>query len=380
MKLNRKTTWIVVAILFVASLALVAFMIQPTAQELLTQALETLEETTSGYALIEFEADVPDEQIKGTLKVWGQLDAGPNGEPAFRLELLQTTVAEAQGITIVGDGSQVWLWHPGHNAVYTGSVEELVQLMSEQMVEHELSHPYDGDYEDLALPETAEEAVIELLNYFTVERDGAEDVGDQPAYKVRLVPIPEKMPDEVRAAGGFVNVWIRVSDKAPLAVEYAEGTAGYARISATELNLTDAIDPATFTFDIPDGADVIQLVDLAQAAMAAKATLPEFETLAPTWLPQGATLLETSQVRGAIVQRYSMPGGDSFTIAQGPAELNYQPAEVGAAVTVRGVDGIMYADEEGGRSLLSWTEGELSLWIGGDLTTKQAMSIAESLQ
>jgi hypothetical protein len=187
------------------------------------------------------------------------------------------------------------------------------------------------------------------------------------------------MPDEVRAAGGFIHIWIDTVNKAPVSLEYAEGAIGYARVTATELTLNGGIEADTFTFDIPAGADVIQLVDLAQATMAAKSSAVEFETLSPGQLPEGATLLDTSQVGGALVGRYSLPGGNSFTIAQGPADLNYQPTDVGTAVTVRGVQGTIYVDDAGTRTLLSWTEAELRVWVGGDLTPSEALAIAESL-
>ncbi len=377
---NRKTMWIVVAVLIVASLALVAFMIQPSAEELLTQALETMQEVTQGYARVEIEADTPDEQIRGTFKVWGQLNVGPNGEPAFRLELLEASKPELPGVVLVGDGTRVWLWYPQHNTVYTGTYEELAQFIREKMAEHEFDYTPEGDYQPTAAPETAEEAVAKLLQYFTAEREGSEEIGDHSAYKVRLVPIPEKMPDEVRAAGGFIHIWIDAVSKAPLALEYAEGAVGYARITATELTLNAGIYEDTFTYAIPAGADVVQLVDLAQAATAAKSATAEFETLSPDQLPEGAVLLDTSQIGGASVQRYALPGGNSFTVAQSPADLNYQPTDAGTAVTVRGTDGTIYTDDEGARTLLSWTEGDVRFLIGGDLTSSQALSIAESLR
>ena len=47
---------------------------------------------------------------------------------------------------------------------------------------------------------------------------------------------------------------------------------------------------------------------------------------------------------------------------------------------MRGVDGLLFNDEDGGRTLLTWTEGDMTFWIGGDLTGDEALAIAESLQ
>jgi hypothetical protein len=95
-------------------------------------------------------------------------------------------------------------------------------------------------------------------------------------------------------------------------------------------------------------------------------------------VPDEATLRETTNVRGAIVGRYGLPNGRSFTIAQGRTAVNLTPEEGGQAVTVRGVSGMLYTED--GRTLLNWSEGEIQYWIGGDLTGEEALAIAESLQ
>ena len=99
-----------------------------------------------------------------------------------------------------------------------------------------------------------------------------------------------------------------------------------------------------------------------------------------TDLPADANLVETTTVRGTAVQRYSLPDSGSFTVAQGPAVFDSVPEGTETAVTVRGVDGLLVSDQNGSRTLLTWTEGDMSFWIGGDLTGDQALAIAESLQ
>ena len=51
----------------------------------------------------------------------------------------------------------------------------------------------------------------------------------------------------------------------------------------------------------------------------------------------------------------------------------------GEPVTVRGVIGTLYQDDSGTRSLLTWNEGPLKIWVGGDLTAETALEIANSL-
>jgi hypothetical protein len=100
--------------------------------------------------------------------------------------------------------------------------------------------------------------------------------------------------------------------------------------------------------------------------------------LTPTSQPNEATLRETTNIGGAIVERYGLPDGRSFTIAQGRTSVNLAPAEGGESVTVRGVPGMLYTED--GRTLLNWSAGDIQYWIGGDLTGEEALAIAESLQ
>jgi hypothetical protein len=49
-------------------------------------------------------------------------------------------------------------------------------------------------------------------------------------------------------------------------------------------------------------------------------------------------------------------------------------------VEIRGTTGTLFVDEDGSRVLLAWSEGDLFLWIAGDLSADQATSLAESLE
>jgi outer membrane lipoprotein-sorting protein len=393
----RRKSILIITLLILISVALAAFALQPSAADLLTRSIETMQTVTDGHAVVEFAVTTPQQSGSGTVEVWGMLDAGPNGEPAFRVDVLETSlevgaVGRLPFATAVADGTTFWLYNSDENKVLTGTYEEAAVMLMERYAGHDfqgqMPHEFNGEFDPAAgeHPQTAAEAVEKLLEYFDAERVGltSEDVAGVGAYQVRLIPIPEQMPEEVRAVGGLINVWIAAESQAPLAAEYTGGNMGSGRVEATTLEFNQGIDPAVFTFDIPAGAEVVTLNEL-EAAMAAKmaeidAAAVEFEALTPTDLPADARLVETTAVRGTAVQRYSLPGGSSFTVAQGPAGFDYAPEGLESAVTVRGVAGLLYSDEAGGRTLLTWTEGEMSFWIGGDLTGDQALAAAESLQ
>lgn len=395
MKKTRKRTIIIILtlVLLVASASLTAAMMIPSADDLLTQSLETLETITDGHAVVSVDAELPDQTINGTFEVWGKLGLGPNGEPGLRVEVLQASESELIGVTAVTNGTQFWLYDPTSNTVVTGTAAEMAAILAEKMSEHQSwGNGFDGglphdefDPETADFPETPAEAVAKLLEYVTAERTGLEELTGGDAYKLRLVPIPEKMPDQVRVAGGFVNVWLRSSDQLPLGAEYAEGAMGYGKIMATSAEINTNLDDALFTFAIPEGATVIQAVDLlakVEASTAETAALTTDAVLSPGYLPEAARLGETNQIGGSVVQRYNLPDGKSFVVAQGPSMPFDAPTEATSeeTTTVRGVDAILFTNEDASRTLLAWSENGIGFMIGGDLTPDQATAIAESLQ
>ncbi|MCL4261562.1 MAG: hypothetical protein KJ069_00030 [Anaerolineae bacterium] len=385
MKRNRKILIFLAALLILASTAVAAIALQPSARDLLVEAAELTETVSDGHAIASFEFDAQGEKGSGTVEVWGKLGMGPNGEPAFRAEVLDASLGEFVGITAVTDGYTFWLYHPQHNTVLTGTSDEAAILLADYMEGKEFESP-DHDFNTEEMPQTAAEAVDKLLTYFTAERQGYTNLDGTRAIALRLLPIPDQMPAEVRAAGGYVNIWLRPDDRAPLGAELAQSSAGYGKITATTLEINQGVDEALFTFAIPEGAEVIHIADLElpqKEAVSLDEALAQSDMvlLTPATLPKDATLVDTAVVRGVIVQQYSLPEGAAFTVAQGKATESFTPAAgEGTAVTVRGADGLLFASDEASRTLLTWTEGDIQFWIGGDLTAEQATAIAESLK
>ena len=125
------------ALLAVFALGAVVMMVRASADDMLYEAARLLTEIEDGHAVVEFTAEMPEESLQGTAELWAVQDFGPDGEPAFRVEVLQSSKPEMAGVVAVGDGTQVWLWNPNKNTVYTGTAEE----MKARMAEHE------GDYD-----------------------------------------------------------------------------------------------------------------------------------------------------------------------------------------------------------------------------------------
>lgn len=375
---NKKLLIGSIVLLLLASLGLAAFAMQPTAEDLLVQAMETMQTVTDGHTVATFNLSTPNMSASGTVEMWGKLAVGPNGEPAFRAEVLDATDNAMVGTTAVTDGYNFWLWNPQENKVLVGNADEAAAYITEQMANQQFEADPNFNHDEMDHPETPEEAVAKLLEYFTAERITDAQIGSSNAHGLRLIPIPEQMPDEVRAAGGFLKVYVRPEDGAPLSVEYAEGAMGSGSATATTLELNQGVDDSLFTFVIPEGAEVVRLADLKPQELTAEQTA-NLDALSPASLPADATFVGATEIRGAVVQRYTRADG-GFTVAQGPATAVPERDQTGETMSVRGVDGTLYRDENGAQSLLTWTDGDVTYWIGGDLTPAEALALAESLQ
>lgn len=387
MKLKKQTAIAIgVVLLLLASVGLVAAMMIPSAEELLTSSIETLEGITTGYGKVALDIQTPEQDFDGTFEAWVKRDAGPNGEPAVRVVVLGADQSELIGQTLVSDGSQFWFYDPQQNTVIVGQAEEIAPLLLERLEQYEGQWPHEHEFdpETAEVPQTPAEIVAKVLEYFTVERNGSGDIGEYEVDTLRLVPIADKMPEEVRLAGGFINLWLRSSDQLPIVVEYAEGSMGAFTIEASEVEVNEPIADSVFSFTIPEGTEVIEAVDLLNEMEALKQTVDveEVGALTPSELPMGATPDDAEQIGTTVVQRFTLPDGLSFVIAQGPSVPQDVPAEATSSefVIVRGLEGILHTNDEATRSLLLWQEGDEFVLIGGDLSPEQALTLAESLQ
>ena len=295
------------------------------------------------------------------------------------MEVLETDKEDAVGAVIVSDGETVWAYSPAKNTVFTGTPEEAKAAMEEKQ-------PMDmGDKFDMETvdhPETAEEAVEKLFEYFEVTRTGTETVASENAYQLELKPIPEQMPAEYTAVGGLVNLWVDQSRSLPVAVAYTGGSIGEINITALELEINQGVDAALFTFEIPEGAEIVGFADMKPESLTLDEAIAsvDFAFLSPETIPVGATLIDVLNLKGMIVQQYTLPEDGSFSVAQGQVEETRQPSNEEQAVEVRGVAGSLFASEDGSKVALSWTEGDLTFYIAGNITTEQALEIAESLK
>ena len=373
---KKRNLWLLAgSVILLVALGSAFVVMQPSARDILVQTLETSKTIDNAHAVIDINMDGPEEKASATVEVWGRHEE--NGPGAFRLEVLKTDKEEAAGAVVVSNGETVWAYSRAKGKVFVGTVEEAKAALKEKQPLQD-----EFDKEEFVHPENSEEAVDKLLEYFEVSRTGSETVADADAYQLELKPIPEQMPEEYAAVGGLVNLWIDKSRNVPLAAAYTGGATGEVSVTVQKLEINQGVDEALFTFEIPAGAEVVSFADLKPKSLSLDeaAASAEFDILTPDETPDGATLVDVLDVRGAIVQRYNLPDGGSFSIAQGRSDETPKPSTEEQAVEVRGVAGSLFVSEDGERVLLTWSEGESHFYIAGNLTADQALAVAESLK
>jgi len=390
--MNRKRNlWILMGIIILAAALVSGFVLmQPSAEDILVQTLETAKTITDGHAVVAINVDTVQQKASGTVEIWAR--RGEDGPGAFRVEVLETSDEKAQGAVIVSDGETLWAYTPSENKVFVGTPAEAQAMMEEnefmagefgQFHEGAEAKPEDGEHEH---PENADDAVQKLLEYFNVGKSGRETVAAETADQLNLEPIPEQMPNEYAAVGGFINLWIGQDSGLPLAVAYTGGSMGEFSATVLELKVNTGVDEALFTFEVPAGAEVVTFADLEPQSLTLEEAgeSAEFEFLTPAETPPGSTLVDILEVGGTLVQRYTLPEGGSFTIAQGVSGENMDevrtPSAERQSVEVRGTSGYLFEAEDGGQVMLTWIEAGLFYSVAGELTLDQALAIAESLQ
>lgn len=373
---NRRNLLLVVgAVVLIAVLVSGFVLMQPTAEDILIQTLETMETIDNAHGVVEINVDTVDKDEWATIEFWGR--RGEDSPGAFRLVVLESSNEKFIEGTVVSDGENLWAYSPSEKKVYVGTVEEAIQIMADKRAEMEQFDKGEFDH-----PENAREAVDLLQEYFEIALSNTEFVADTAAQLLILNPIPEQMPAEYAAVGGQVNLWIDEVRNLPLAVELNGSSLGKGRITVKDLVINSDLDDGLFKFEPQEGVDIVTLADLEpkSTTLADATASAEFELLTPSETPDGATLVDVLEVKGAIVQRFTLPDGGSFSIAQGLTEGTAKPSEKMQTVEVRGVTGSLFVAEDGSKVSLTWIDGDLFYMVGGDITSDQALMIAESLQ
>ncbi len=376
MNLKKNLGVIVILVMMLSALFVGLAASAPAADEVLLQSFTALENIQDGHAVVSMAVTTPEESMTATIEGWFVKD-GQN-PPSFRFEVISSSQEAGAGVLVVSDGETFWAYSPVENKVLVATLSDLETMLAEyEMPEMAYDKPENH-------PESPEEAVARLLEYFTADYVGTDQVAGQDALRLEMVPIAEQMPEEYTLVGGYLNAWFGKENQLPLAVEYTGGSMGSGRIDVLAIAINTGQDASLFTFEIPEGAELLTPADLESMAekfppsAGAEAGEP-FVVLDAGVLPVGAVLVEVLEVRGADVLIYSLPEGGSFSLARTASNDQTTPPGDGQVVAVNGLPGMLYLDETGERVLLTWEGLGLNYFIAGNLTAEQALSIAESI-
>lgn len=375
MKNRRNLILAAGVVILIAALVSGFVLMQPTAEDILVQTIETLETIDDAHAVVEINLETVEKAESATLEVWAR--RSEDGPGAFRFVVLNSSNEKAADAIVVSDGDTLWAYSPAEAKVFVGTAEEAKKMMAEKRPE--MDEFEKGDFEH---PENAQEAVELLKEYFNLDLSNTEQVADTSARLLILNPIPEQMPAEYTAVGGLINLWIDENRSVPLAVEFTGSSFGEGKITVTKLDLNAGVDETLFTFEPPADAEIVAFADMKpeSTSLEAAAASAEFELLTPSETPDGATLVDVLDVKGTVVQRFTLPDGGSFSVAQGTSDEFSKPVENAEAVEIRGVTGSILVSDDGSKVLLTWNEGKLFFSVAGLITPDEALMIAESLQ
>ena len=147
--MNRKRNlWIFIGVVILAAALVSGFILmQPSAQDILVQTLETAKTITDGHAIVAVDVDTIEKDASGTIEIWavrGEEDGDKHQLGAFRVEVLEANEEKAQGAVIVSDGETLWAYSPSENKVFVGTPEEAQAMMAE----NEYMSAEFGDFHD----------------------------------------------------------------------------------------------------------------------------------------------------------------------------------------------------------------------------------------
>ncbi len=344
------------------SLAFKTFAAPPSPEQILTNAANTLNAAQDGHATLSINVNSPDKKGSASVEVWAKKVA--NANPAMyelRAQVTQASDSKEQGATLVSNGKQFWAYAPSQNTVWTGTVALWQQ-----------------DHGNLAT-QSPQALVQQLLDVSNVSLAGTESVAGHSAYKLQLTPKSGKSPQALAGATG--SLWIDQNRWLPLQGSFNAGSMGQGQVTVQTVELNTGEPDSRFQFQIPAGAKVVN----ADALRPQHLTLSDaqksagFKLLEPTFVPNGAKLVDVLKSGNAIILRYESSNG-GFAVAQDIGNTSKPTGVTGKSVSVRGTTGTLYTSADGSRVLLVWTENGRTNSVSGALSSQDALRIAESLK
>jgi outer membrane lipoprotein-sorting protein len=227
----------------------------PSGEELITKMKEAVKAVNSAHFTADFQVASPEGPVKGTVEFWGERPGKMRGE-------VTSETASVNGVIGVTDGQKGWAYNPNENIVLISDKSQYKAQLRDQPELREIAN-------------FAEKMLDRGFDNTEAVNQGAEEVNGRNTYKVQ-VTYGESDPELKGVTGVF---WVDQETFLPQRVEVTverEGmtVGGFVALKG-EIAKDESIDAAKFTFDIPQGADVLDLSQLPELPQIKK--LPKIE-------------------------------------------------------------------------------------------------------
>jgi outer membrane lipoprotein-sorting protein len=346
--------------LLAAALLLGACAGGPTAEEIVAKMKEVEAGIENAHAIVEFDLRLQGLEGDLVVEMWEQ---SPN---RFRAEVLEDSSGRLLGVTSVTDGEQVWLYHPGEQEAVVGRVGDLG--LGEPLNPHQLI-------------EQMREVIDYVLDHCDAELVGEEDVDGVPAYRLLFTPKEGDDATLPLPLMGTTTLWVEKDRWVALRAHVAGGPLGEGWMRVRSYEFNEGVPADRFHFEVP--ADV--RVRSVEALEPTRLTLDEalldadFPLRVPGYVPEGTTLIDVFRADDRYVFRYDH-GDISFTVVQAAASQEAQlPSGNTSEIEVRGQSATLIADGQG-NTLITWTEDDIVITIGGRVSESEILRVAESLR
>lgn len=203
----------------------------PDADEIAQQLQDRQDEIDDIQGVMTIESDFDGEATETTMEFWERPNTGEH-----RSEVIESTGFESEGDVTVHDGTTTW--------IYDSEANEVTRL------------DLDLDLDEMEIDEG--EIIESMLDEYDVEYNGTETIGDHDTHVLELTPTDEA--DEEFAYDELTmwvddEYWYPVKQDATMSVGEETVTT---TITYEELAFNEGIDDEKFTFDVPDGAEVVE--------------------------------------------------------------------------------------------------------------------------
>ena len=337
-----------------------------TAEQIVAKMRDTAATTVDAHAVVKVDMSAMGVDLAVTAEVW---EKSPN---SVRAEVIDASKPDLKGVTFVTDGRQAWLYDPTRTTVEVGNAGEMDMPLPQELL-------------------TSMQGVIQqVLDASNVELIGEESVAGHDTYKLTFSS-KEGSQQQIFPGNGVATVWVDQERWITLKATYEASSLGQGTIEVLSYELNPGVPDSRFHLEIPEGAEVVEVqaekpvpltLDEAKSQTAAEG----YSLLVPSYVPEGATLIEVFKTGGAIILRYDHSPLVAFTVMQGYElpegnELSHLSLlGESTETTVRSQQATVIADKEDGNTFLYWTENGVSMAVAGRISLEEAIKVAESLQ